>query len=283
MGGSAKVPQGYQETGQAAADTSYQSLTSQLSPYVTSALSNIPTAQGLTNNIVNNPYGTGYQNAANTAAGTYGAAGTAANSGASMMQQLADQAAKGAQGTNLSWGTDSSIYGTEYQKMLDQTNAMNSMYGVGTSPYGAGLANEAGINFNVDWINNELQRAQTAAGTFGALEGDALSGYQGAQGLWGQGAQDQLTAGQLPYQTANAISGAGLGAEADMSALYSAFMQPGENQLSNLSNYLSLGQNATKNAQNAVIADNQANSSFWGGIGSIFGDLGSAFLKANPL
>ena len=55
MSGSQKVPTGYQPTGQAAADASYQTTLSQLSPYVSQATANLPTAQGLANNVVNNP------------------------------------------------------------------------------------------------------------------------------------------------------------------------------------------------------------------------------------
>jgi hypothetical protein len=62
------------------------------------------------------------------------------------------------------------LYDREYQKMQDQQNAINSMYGVSSSPYGAGLAGDASRNFNIDWQNQQLQRQMAALQGFGGFQ-----------------------------------------------------------------------------------------------------------------
>lgn len=98
------------------------------------------------------------------------------------------------------------LYNRTLGQVRDQTGATNSMYGLGSSGAGAGVANQALSNFNIDWQNQQLQRA---------LQG--LQGYnQAAQtgGAYGQLGTGQASAvpgllqqgGQLPYQAAQTIA-----------------------------------------------------------------------------
>lgn len=98
------------------------------------------------------------------------------------------------------------LYNRTAQQLQDQTGATNSMYGLGSSAAGAGVANQAMSNFNIDWQNQQLQRQ---------LQG--LQGYTGAAstaGGYGQLAnqqaalipQYQLASGSTPYQTAQSIA-----------------------------------------------------------------------------
>lgn len=69
------------------------------------------------------------------------------------------------------------LYDREYQKMRDQQNAINSMYGVSSSPYGAGLAGDASRNFNMDWQNEQLQRQMAALQGYGNYTGQVTSNF----------------------------------------------------------------------------------------------------------
>ena len=111
---------------------------------------------------------------------------------------------------NMGLDPQSALYGRTLQQLQDQTGATNSMYGLGSSAAGAGVANQALSNFNIDWQNNQLSRA---------LQG--LQGYAGAAntaGRYGELGTSQLqsvpgytnTSGQLPLQTSlsyNAMPG----------------------------------------------------------------------------
>ena len=81
----------------------------------------------------------------------------------------------------------SALYGRGQQRALDRANAMNAMSGVGTSPYGAGTANAALNNFDLDWQDRQLGR-QTSAG-------------QAAQSLFGAAPGLAATSAALPSAT----------------------------------------------------------------------------------
>jgi hypothetical protein len=156
----------------------------------------------------NNQYAPGYQNAANAAGTNYGVLAGTLNDQASInygtQQSLLGA---GQQVFNLGLDPQSALYSRTAQQLQDQTGATNSMYGLGSSAAGAGVANQAMSNFNIDWQNNQLSRA---------LQG--LQGYTGAAstaGAYGQLGTQQaeaapnyaLQAGQVPYQVAQGIAG----------------------------------------------------------------------------
>lgn len=138
-------------------------------------------------------YSPNYQGAADQAGGYYtqlgGQLGNAANTlftGAGNIYQNA-------------FDPQSALYNRTVQQLQDQTGATNSMYGLGSSAAGAGVANQALSNFNIDWQNQQLQRQ--------------LQGLQGIGQAYGQAGaignasgQATLAGGQLPYQTAQGIA-----------------------------------------------------------------------------
>jgi len=63
----------------------------------------------------------------------------------------------------------SALFNRGQQRTMDRANALNAMSGVGTSPYGAGTANTALTNFDLDWQNRQLDRQTSAAGAASPL------------------------------------------------------------------------------------------------------------------
>jgi len=154
-------------------------------------------------------YAGNYQNAANAAGSQYGNLGTQLQGAAG--QQFGAQTGllnAGQQLYQTSLDPQNALYNRTVQQLQDQTGATNSMYGLGSSGAGAGVANQALGNFNIDWQNQQLQRQATGLQGYGAAVGQA--GQAGAQGgaLGGAGAGYTLQGGQTPYSTAQGIAGA---------------------------------------------------------------------------
>jgi hypothetical protein len=63
------------------------------------------------------------------------------------------------------------LYDRTAQQVGDRANALNAMYGLNTSAAGAGLANDASRNFNIDWQNAQLGRQVQALGAYGTEQG----------------------------------------------------------------------------------------------------------------
>lgn len=191
----------YVPTGLNSADQSWQQLLQQ----------QLQAQQGIAGTAAQSGYGGNYQNNANLAASQY------YNLPAQLQAQA--QQAYGTQQSLLSAGQNvynlgldpqNALYNRSVQQLQDQTGATNSMYGLGSSAAGAGVANQALGNFNIDWQNQQLQRAA-----------QGLSAYQGAAQQAGQYGQYgtalseaapgyYLTAGQIPYQTGMTLAGAPL-------------------------------------------------------------------------
>jgi hypothetical protein len=173
---------------------------------------------------------------------------------------------------NLGLDPQNALYARTAQQLQDQTGATNSMYGLGSSAAGAGVANQAMSNFNIDWQNNQLSRA---------LQG--LQGYgQAAQvaGQYGQAGQQaataapgyQLMAGQLPYQTAQTIAAT----PGQLASTYGTYLNsnvygPAEGIQSQTIPYMNYGQGA----QSVPFQNATNNAAAWGGtagnaVNSIF-------------
>lgn len=163
---------------------------------------NLGQYQNLTQQGVNNPYAGGYQQGAGQAgqmgmqagAGTYGLGGQVQGMGQNLMPDVQSLIAMG-------FDPQNALYARTQQQVADQSNAQAAASGVGGTPYGQGVAGQTMSNFNIDWQNQQLQRAATGAGAAGQLGGAAT-------GMIGQGAQLQSAgigqfmqgAGQ-PYNT----------------------------------------------------------------------------------
>jgi hypothetical protein len=152
-------------------------------------------------------YAPGYQNAANAAGSQYGNLGTQLQ-GAAGQEFGAQQGLMnaGQQLYQTSLDPQNALYNRTVQQLQDQTGATNSMYGLGSSGAGAGVANQALGNFNIDWQNQQLQRQATGLQGYGAAVGQAgqAAGQGGALG--GAGAGYTLQGGQTPYTAAQGIA-----------------------------------------------------------------------------
>jgi hypothetical protein len=154
-------------------------------------------------------YAPGYMNAATQAGAQYGYLGQQLNNAAGI--QFGQQQGlinAGQQVYNTAFDPQTALYNRTAQQLQDQTGATNSMYGLGASGAGAGIANQALSNFNIDWQNQQLQRQTQGLQAYGQAVGQA--GQAGAQGgaLGSAGAGYTLQGGQLPYQTGQTIAAA---------------------------------------------------------------------------
>lgn len=203
-------PSYYIPTGLGGADTNWQTLLTQMMGNQNGIQNNSglsSTSLGLGLN-ANNAYGPAYQSAADAAGTGYGNLANTMNTQSGL--NFGTQASllnAGQQVYNMGMDPQNALYGRTAQQLQDQTGATNSMYGLGSSGAGAGVANQAMSNFNIDWQNNELSRAlQGLQGLTGAASTAGAYGQLGtAQAQSAPGYQ--LSAGQVPYQTAMGIAG----------------------------------------------------------------------------
>jgi hypothetical protein len=264
-------PQQYPGMGQAAqgALTGIENL----QQYANVGSSALPYAQSTFQNLYNNPFANQWQTASNTAAGLgqgaalgqYGAGGafTGAGVGTIPYAQMI---------MNTGLDPQNALYNRTLQQLQDQVRVGEADRGIATTPYGAGIENQALSNFNIDWQNNLLNRQIQAAGGAGDLLGRGAS-VAGAGGQMGYGgAQNFASFGGLPYGTYGAIGGGQNQALQNWLAL----AQGGENlaqpQINDYLNYLQQGNQAQQQQfnQNRIYGNALGGSMYglgqgWGG------------------
>lgn len=181
-----------------------------------------------------------------------------------------------AAGRVLGTGFDpqSQLYDREYQRTMDQQNAINAMYGVSGSPYGAGTAGDASRNFNIDWQNQQLQRQIAALGAYGQEQGvygnlvnSASSDFSNLLGA-GVGAYTGLTGNAA--NNAATLANAGVGA-------YTGLTGNAANNFSTVANTGLAGLNSGVQNYNALMG---------GGIdrlSALTGNAGSAYATGGAL
>lgn len=246
--GGTTPPPVYIPQGQASADQLYQQAMANAAGYAQGA-------QGYVGNIQANPYAPQAQTTANQAS-AYGT-GTLAP-----MQQGGAASLYGAGNTVLNTAFDPqlALYNQQAQRTQDQANAINAMYGLSSSPYGAGVANQAMTNFNIDWQNQQLQRQ--IQGVQGA--GKA---YSGASDLGGTAGQTIAGYGALPYQTY-------LGQQTTPLSAISTAQGLDSNAMNALAAYLRLGQSATSVGQTGAGINFDQNQALGQGIGQGLSGIG---------
>lgn len=224
--------------------------------------------QGTTNLLANNPY---YQGAL-SGAQTFGQYGTGTlspqqQSGAtSLFNTGGAQAGYVPQALATGFDPQNAVYAQQYQRMLDQSGAINAMNGIAGTPYGAGVTNTASQNFNTDWLANAQARQGAAAQTANTLSGGAGTAYQTGSALGTGAIQTGAGSAQLPYttyannllQNLNAIN-TGTGAVSGATGATTDAM-------SQLLSYLGYGTQATNLQQ-------QQSNQTWSGIGQALGGL----------
>ena len=223
-------------------------------------------------------------------ANQYGAAGNAmmGQAGQSFGQQQALQNA-GQQVYNMGMDPQNALYNRTQQQVQDQSAATNSMYGLGTSGVGAGLQNQAMSNFNIDWQNQQLQRASQGASSMNQLDQTAgqygsLGGAQMQAGMGYYGQQPGATqqSGAVPMQAQQQVYGQGFtNAQNYGSALQSA-MSPYQSQQNAATTYMGLGNTAQYQSGQLGLQQqqyqNQQLQQAGNALGNVnWGQLGSAF------
>ena len=228
----------------------------------------------------NNQYGGQYQNAANSAAGTYaGLAGTlnqAANNNWGTQGALLNA---GQQVYQTALDPQNALYNRTAQQLQDQTGATNSMYGLGSSGAGAGVANQAMSNFNIDWQNNQLQRQVQGLQAYGQMAGVAGQYGQAATGQAEAAPGYALQAGSLPYQTAQSIAGV----PGQLANTYGSYMNqniygPAQSIQSQAIPYMNNGQGAQSLPYQNAYNNAQATG---GAVGSAVQGIGNSVQNSN--
>lgn len=159
------------------------------------------------------------------------------------------------------------LYGRTASRLQNQMRSSQGARGVQMSPHGAGLENQGMSDFNIDWENQQLQRQATASGA--------------AAQLWGQGGEAIQGGMQLSQSVPqNIATYAGMLQQLGMNA-YSPQMWAGQ-QYGNMFAQGSQAQSgAYANQLKAHEINQTADNAFWGGIGQLGGQLGSAAIQAS--
>jgi hypothetical protein len=76
---------------------------------------------------------------------------------------------------NTGFDPQQALYDRTQQQVMDQVQAANAAAGIGSSPYGAGVAGKTLSDFNIDWQNAQLGRQTAAAQTGAGLLSQGLS------------------------------------------------------------------------------------------------------------
>ena len=281
----------WQPTGTSAFDTSYQNLLNSSianNPYTTYT----PQATATFNQQYNNPYAGAYQSAADVAGAAYGQTGTNAVNSSNAINTAANATLPAAtQALNMGFDPQNALYQQQNQQNQDSVNAAQAARGITNSPYGASVSNTANTNFNLDWQNNQLQRALQSLAGYDTAVGSAASNATSAENLGSAGANAINNAGAVPFAATNTIAG---NQSTALNNLLSVLGNSGagtynNTNLSNLMQYLSLGAGQSNN-QAQLSLDNYANqlkasqnaSSGMGGIASsLFNMLNGGSFSAN--
>lgn len=161
------------------------------------------------------------------------------------------------------------VYGRAAHNLTEQVRASQGARGIQTSPYGAGLENEALGNFNLDWENAQLGRMSQAMGS-------ALPAYAQAGQQMGYGQAVAQSVPQLGNDMFKTAAGVGNMAYAQPEAVINGYL-----------NYTGAGNAADNTKVNAFSqqlqawqAKQQADAAMWQGIAALGGQAVSA--AANP-
>ena len=244
-----QMPPSYQHGNMAGADQGAYGGTGQLGQYNVAA-GLLPQYQQIAQGMVNNPYAGGYQGGSNaTGAAMQGAgAGIAGTS----LGQLPDVQAL----MSLGFDPQSALYSKLQNQNQQQNAAILGQSGVASTPYGAGVAADANSNFNINWQNQQLQRAIQGAQGAGGLMNNISQNTGTGLGMMGQGAA-------MPYNTFQGINANALNTLGQTGQFgQSASVLP-QQQIQDYLAYLSGGTSQQgANNQTSQVGLNQANSAF---------------------
>lgn len=282
-GGTQQAPTPYQPPNQAGAAAGFQQGAGQLSTAGANLYNQVtPHLSGIVGNVTDNPYFpqamSGAQSAANAATSQVAPQQLGAASQLQAFSSLSNPAAL--QTLYSAYDPQSALYNQQYTQQLDQTNAIQSMYGTGGSPYGAGVAANASNNFNLNWQNAQLARQIAALGAYDTNLGAQGTADTTASDLGTAGLNTMASAAQLPYDLYLQQQQAQLQALGAQISGTNASLNPTQQATADYGQYLNIGQTASQGAISAAQANNQANAQAAAGFGQLFGDVAGMFLFA---
>lgn len=242
---------------------------SQLSPQIIQAFQQL----------FNNPGTAGYTAGAGNAGQALTTVGNQATAAAPQLNTAALSLLPGAASVmNMGLDPQLALYNSQLQQTNDQANVANAQYGL-TGQQAVGNLNQADKNFNMDWQNNELQRAIAGLNAGGSAITNASGNAINASNLGTTGASNLLAGGATPYNAANTIGNTQESALNEYLAQLLGPVTSTQQTIGNLSDYLGKGINAS--ASGAQIANQDftsqmsAANSLGSGLSSIMGLLGN--------
>lgn len=255
------APPVYQPQNLSGADAGAFSGTQNLGQYNTAGAA-LPYANQTFQNLYNNPYAGQYQQGANAAANTgWGVGGTYVGSGMNLMGAGNSMLPYAQSILNTGFDPQHALYDRTFHQQLEQQRAGQSARGIATTPYGAGLENQANSNFDMDWQNNLLNRQNTAAQGAGYLTNSAGNAINLGQNVSTLGLQTLNNAAALPYSTANSIGNNQFGAIGQYGQAGAGAAAIPQQQIQDYLQYLGIGNQAggVANQQyaNQLTANNQ--------------------------
>lgn len=249
----------------------------------------LPQAQGITSNLVNNPWAGGYQTGAGVAGGMGQAGATNAyNAGGSLYGQGSNLFGLGNSIANTAFDPQNDLYARTVQQLQDQTRASEGARGIATTPYGAGLENDAMRKFNTDWQGAQLGRQIAGGQAAGTLYGQGAGLYGAGSGLQSGAATQYGAASAMPYTAANTIGTNQFGALSNLGQFGTAGAQIPQQQIQDWMSYLGWGtgaQNAANTSQQNSFADQLSRDKqayteqqgIFGGLGNLAGGASKFF------
>lgn len=244
----------------------------------------LPQAQQTANNLYNNPFASQGLGGAQQAAGMGGqAAMTGFNEGAGLVGAGNSLLPYASQIMNTGFDPQQQLYNRTLQQVQDQSRAGEAARGIASTPYGAGLENQATGNFNIDWQNQQLGRQTQAAGAAGSLVGQGAQTAGQGVGMMNQAPGQMVQSSMLPYATYSDIG------QGQNNALSSLLGIGGQGQglanlpIQDLLSYLGVGNQAggvaNQNFNNQLGQANQA----WNQQGQFAQGIGSAASTFLPM
>lgn len=236
---------------------------SQLSPQIQQAFSQL----------FNTPGTAGYNTAAGNAGSAYSTVGGNSVNLSQLLSGAAPQAlSAGNSVLNMGLDPQNALYGQQLQKTNDLANITNAQYGL-TGQQAAGNVNQADSNFNIDWQNNELQRALSSLSGYDQTLTGVGNAATNSQNVGAAGAGSILSGGATPYTVGQGI---GANQETALAQYLSQLLGPStsaQSQIGDLSGALGLGIDQQSAASSQQLADYYANLT-----GSAAGAVGGATL-----
>ena len=181
----------------------------------------------------------------------------AAQAGMSAGQQGQNMFGAGNAAMNMAFDPQNALYNRTAQQLQDQTRASQAARGIQTTPYGAGLENQAMSDFNINWQNNLLNRALSGIQAGSTAYGSGMNTIQGGYGL----------ASQIPQQMQTYLG--------NMQNLGMNTTAPQQWAAPQYASLFGTGAGAQQNAYNQSLQqyqqNQQAQAGLWGGLGKLAG------------